>query len=380
MNKTFWYPLLCFFALGIYSTTSAQISNEATAISDDIETVLGDSIVPEGTYPWMTTLILDDGSQGCGASLIHPEWVLTAAHCHIDFAGQPQIDKVLINSLTSDINNIASYSEFIEVDEIIVHEDFGGIIAGGFGPDIALLHLSNPSVLPTIDLATDNDVLYYSHGMPAKVLGWGKTQTGGNLVDSLLLSNCVYMAHDTCANLYSNSTASPTFYDLNVGGNICAGFFSGNSEVGAAQGDSGGPLFYEIGSIIKQVGIVSGGNSDITTEDFPGVYTLIPNYIDWIDSVITNYPSGSASLEHNTRDELEISVLNGHIFQLSNLHPTGNYLFKIIDNLGRIVSEHSCSGVKTKQVNLDFTSKGIYTVLLEDQTNGYKRTKRFSHF
>ena len=64
--------------------------------------IVGGEVAEPEAYPWMVTLITDWGVQGCGASLIHPQWVLTAAHCIPDFNGAPENIQVLINSVVTD--------------------------------------------------------------------------------------------------------------------------------------------------------------------------------------------------------------------------------------------------------------------------------------
>ena len=57
---------------------------------------------------------------------------------------------------------------------------------------------------------------------------------------------------------------------------ICAG----EAGIDSCQGDSGGPLMCEDQSV--QCGIVSWGIG-CAFDGFPGVYTEVSAYIDWID-------------------------------------------------------------------------------------------------
>lgn len=73
-----------------------------------------------------------------------------------------------------------------------------------------------------------------------------------------------------------------------VDSQICAG---GEKGKDSCRGDSGGPLMgnYKDGqgnSYTYLAGLVSYGPSPCGMEGWPGVYTRVSNYVDWIERTI----------------------------------------------------------------------------------------------
>lgn len=56
----------------------------------------------------------------------------------------------------------------------------------------------------------------------------------------------------------------------------------------SCQRDSGGPLVAKFDNVIKLVGIVSWGNG-CAQAAYPGVYTRVASYLDWINQHIETY-------------------------------------------------------------------------------------------
>lgn len=99
-----------------------------------------------GEFPWMAALMAEN-AQGnfdyiCGATLIDPHVILTAAHCvHSRSAGSLNVRLGEWDTQTT--NEILPHSDH-EVDEIIIHPNF---ISSNLYNDVALLVLKSPAEL-----------------------------------------------------------------------------------------------------------------------------------------------------------------------------------------------------------------------------------------
>lgn len=96
----------------------------------------------------------------------------------------------------------------------------------------------------------------------------------------LLKANLPLVNNDECKEIYKR--ISQIWYKQ-----MCAG---GLNSVDSCMGDSGGPLqsfgIYNNDPRVVQYGVVSYGLKQCGTEGFPGVYTRVLYYMDWIlDSI-----------------------------------------------------------------------------------------------
>ncbi|KAF2895868.1 hypothetical protein ILUMI_10303 [Ignelater luminosus] len=239
-------------------------------------------------FPWMALLKYKyngtnkDAGYNCGGTIINSRYILTAAHC-VQLNQPLYIDEIRLGewkiSSPEDCEeqNCADPVVDLKIEEKIVHPDYGSRKSKN---DIALLRLDRnieftdfiqPICLPV------SEALDPSVGSRLTVVGWGITENETKS-DVKLKLDVPVVSREQC------NTKLP-----NIGGvdstRLCAG---GETGKDACQGDSGGPLMRSTAEDPNaksvrwyQEGIVSKG-THCGLRGYPGVYTRVANYIDWI--------------------------------------------------------------------------------------------------
>ncbi|XP_018615373.2 plasma kallikrein-like [Scleropages formosus] len=235
------------------------------------EKVVGGSEAEAGSWPWQASLQLKD-SRGedmhlCGASIINPRWVVTAAHC---LKGSNPSSYSVVTGMIK----LSEAKESHEVEKIVKHQGFND---NTFENDIALFKLKTPveyseTQQPICLASTQKEEGFWSQS--CWVTGWGKITTG-ELPNALQQAQVPLIKPDACASLMPGSRLYGTM--------LCAGYKSGG--VDTCQGDSGGPLVCQADGKWYLTGITSWGDGCGEAEK-PGVYARVASFTDWILSSV----------------------------------------------------------------------------------------------
>lgn len=201
------------------------------------------------------------GSHRCGASIISPTRILTAAHC---------TDGVAANHLQVRAGSTFSQQnvgQLVPVGRFINHPQYNQRTLDN---DICVMHLTRALVfgpgVAAIPLPGQGQGV--PTGAMTQVAGWGHTSENGSNSPQLRFVSVPIVDQATCNRQYGGGITP---------GMLCAGFPQGGRD--ACQNDSGGPMTLAG----QQIGIVSGG-AGCARPNRSGFYVRVAFYRNWINA------------------------------------------------------------------------------------------------
>lgn len=240
---------------------SVFLSAFVTGAPSNVRIVNGTNAAP-GQFPFQISLQYD-GNHFCGGTILNSRWILTAAHC---------VEEVIAEDLTvlAGTNVLSSGGERRRVLQYAIHPSYNP--ENYYENDIAVLELqtalSMTGHIAVVTLPSQSQVT--PGGVTSTVIGWGYLFTGGPASNTLQMVNLQTYSDEACQRVL------PGYVTFR---NICAGVPGGGK--GHCGGDSGGPLIVNN----YQAGIVSWSVKPCAQAPYPGVYTEVAHYVNWIRNI-----------------------------------------------------------------------------------------------
>jgi len=249
-------------------TSDATLTCGVTTSTTQTRIFGGTKVNSAEIYPWQVRLVNKTGGTFCGGALVSDLWVVSAAHCMVFPYGEQQMHVILgdIHSNSSGGGITRSVAKWMRHNGYSRHTVRDDIAVIQLSSPVTFSNRIRPICLPCNYMHTDFTGDYIT------LAGWGENEKGV-MQNQLMEVSVPVVSNDVCKNKYGYFVRDT---------NLCAGEPEGGKD--SCSGDSGGPAVWSESGVNYLLGVVSfGKRGGCGKAGWPGVYTRVTKYINWIE-------------------------------------------------------------------------------------------------
>ncbi|CAG7818269.1 unnamed protein product [Allacma fusca] len=226
------------------------------------EKIVGGQEAPKNGYPSVVPLNIW-GYHECAATIIHQEWLLSAAHC---LSYNAEVESFSFMAGEHNLQLKEDTEQNVTAIQMLRHTKFN---LSTYENDIVLFKITPPLKFNKyVQKALLPDPDFNPVGISTPV-GWGKTDNSSRS-QVLMEVDIPIITNEKCKEVYKDK-----IFDTK----ICAMEEDGGKD--SCNRDSGGPLYFKKDGKQILVGITSHGNG-CGLKGWPGVYTRVSKFLQWM--------------------------------------------------------------------------------------------------
>jgi len=251
--------------------------------------IVGGKEALPNSWPWQVHISVCGRWYGmlecniCGGSIIHPRYVVSAAHC---------VPETPTGNVIAGAHALSKAKSRIPILKFIQHPSWNRPTQFDHDMSIIVVRFEIEINSDASPICLPHPTTCFSEGTACVVTGWGLTGETGGFPDRLQEVAVRMISQERCSSYVG--------YHILTDNMMCAGYEDGGKD--ACAGDSGGPLVCRIpaGAWVLN-GVVSWGYG-CARPGSPGVYAKVSNMLDFIYDVTEQVPDNNLIVDecHNS--------------------------------------------------------------------------------